>query len=132
MVSYRHKFRFYLDENFPVPTGKFLRALGHTVLEGLKILKKPGLSDSRHLSEATKREAILLSFDRDFWVDPKHRGKIAKSHGIILISATDTKSKTSEKIMKKLLKVLTKNQIKGKICCVSVDKIEFMDPDEIK
>ncbi|HLC43659.1 MAG TPA: DUF5615 family PIN-like protein [Patescibacteria group bacterium] len=86
MVSYRHKFRFYLDENFPVPAGKFLRTLGHTVFEGLKILKKPGLSDSRHLNEAIKQSAILLSYDRDFWIDPKHRRRIAKSHGVILIS----------------------------------------------
>lgn len=132
MIALRHKFKFYLDENFPVPTGKFLRTLGHTIFEGLKIVKKSGLSDSRHIKDATKLEAILVSCDRDFWVDPKHRGKIAKSCGVVLISATDTKPKTSEKIMLKLLKVLTKNQIAGKICCVSVDKIEVIDPEDIK
>lgn len=105
MTSHPPKFKFYLDENFPVPAGKFLRSLGHTVVEGIKILKKPGLSDKRHLVTSIRQKAILLAFDRDFRINPDLKEMIKKSLGVILIEATNT--------------------IKGKICCVSIDKIFF-------
>lgn len=127
MTSYPPKFKFYLDENFPVPAGKFLKSLGHNVVEGLKILGKPGLSDQRHLLASTREGAILLAFDRDFIVDEKYREMVKKSNGIILVEATDTKPETARRILKKVLKSLTKNSIKGKICRASVNKINFVD-----
>lgn len=126
MTSYPPKFKFYLDENFPVPAGKFLRSLGHTVVEGIKILKKPGLSDKRHLAASIKQRAILLAFDRDFRINPDLKEMIKESLGVILIEATDTRTETAQKILKKVLKIMkTKNTLKGKICCASIDKISF-------
>ncbi|MEK7143050.1 MAG: DUF5615 family PIN-like protein [Patescibacteria group bacterium] len=126
MTSHPPKFRFYLDENFPVPAGKFLRSLGHTVVEGIKILKKPGLSDKRHLEASAKQKAILLAFDRDFRINPDLKEMIKDSLGVILIEATDTRTETAQKILKKVLKSMkTENTIKGKICCASIDKIFF-------
>lgn len=126
MTSRPPKFKFYLDENFPVPAGKFLRSLGHNVIEGVKVLKKPGLSDEKHLKQSIKQEAILIAFDRDFIINPNLREMISKSNGVILIEATDTKTETAQKILKKILKILTQNSIKGKICCASTDKIMFV------
>lgn len=131
MTAYPHKFKFYLDENFPVPAGSFLKSLGHTVVEGLKILGQAGLSDQKHFQASIKQEAILLVFDRDFMIDPKYREMIKKSRGVILIEATDTKTETACRILRKVLKVLTENKIKGKICCASVDKIKFIDPEDL-
>ncbi|MCL5407526.1 MAG: DUF5615 family PIN-like protein [Patescibacteria group bacterium] len=131
MTTYPHKFKFYLDENFPVPAGKFLKSRGQTVVEGLKILKKPGLTDQKHLETCIKEEAILLAFDRDFIIDSKYQEMIRKSYGVILIEATDTKPKTAQRILVKVLKKLTKNSIKGKICCASIDKIKFIEPKDI-
>lgn len=131
MTTYPPKFKFYLDENFPVPAGKFLKSRGHTVVEGLKILKKPGLTDQKHLEACVKEKAILLAFDRDFRIDSKYREMIRKSQGVILIEATNTKPETAQKILVKVLKKLTKNSIKGKICCASIDKIEFIKPENV-
>jgi len=131
LTSYPPKFKFYLDENFPVPAGSFLKSLGHAVVEGLKILGKAGLSDQKHLQAGIKQEAILLAFDRDFVIDSKYREMVRKSRGVILIEATDTKTETACKILQKVLKVLTENKIKGKICCASVDKIKFINPEDI-
>jgi len=131
LISRPFKFKFYLDENFPVPAGKFLRSLGHNVLEGIKILKKSGLSDEKHLKESIRQKAILIAFDRDFFINPNLREKIRKSCGVILIEATDTKPETAQKILKKILKVLTKNLIKGKILCASIDKIKYIEPKDI-
>lgn len=125
MTSHPPKFKFYLDENFPVPAGKFLRSLGHNVIEGVKVLKKPGLSDEKHLKESIRQDAILIAFDRDFIINPNLKEMAKKSVGVILIEATDTKPETAQRILRKILKILTKNTIKGKICCASIDKIKF-------
>ena len=126
MTSHPPKFKFYLDENFPVPAGKFLRSLGHTVVEGIKVLKKPGLSDKKHLAASIRENAILLAFDRDFKINPDLKEMVKKSLGVILVEATDTRIETAQKILKKVLKIMkTKNTLKGKICCASINKISF-------
>ncbi|MFH1855282.1 MAG: DUF5615 family PIN-like protein [bacterium] len=125
MTPRQLKFKFYLDENFPVPTGKFLKSLGHNVLFGIKVLRKSGLSDFKHIAESTKQNAILLAFDRDFVINNDLVARASKSPGVILIIATDTKSSTAEMILRKIIKNLTCNGIKGKICCASIDKIEY-------
>ena len=119
------KFKFYLDENFPVPAGKFLKTLGHNVIYGIKILGAAGLSDFRHIKESTKQSAILLAFDRDFIINDDLVARVSKSPGMILIHATDTKSSTAKKILQKVLKDLTENTIKGKVCYASIDRIEY-------
>jgi hypothetical protein len=103
-----------------------LRSLGHSVIEGIKILKRPGLSDKKHLVASIKQSAILLAFDRDFKINPDLKEMIKKSLGVILVEATDTRTETAQKILKKVLKIMkTKNTLKGKICCASIDKISF-------
>lgn len=126
MTLHPPKFKFYLDENFPVPAGKFLRSLGHTVIEGIKILKRAGLSDKNHLAVSIKQNVILLAFDRDFRINPDLKEMIKESSGVILIEATDTKTEIAQRILKKVLKKMkTKNTLKSKICCASIDKISF-------
>jgi predicted nuclease of predicted toxin-antitoxin system len=128
LVSRPRKFKFYLDENLPVPAGNFLRSLGHNVIEGLKILKREGATDLKHLKESTKQDAILLAYDRDFKVDSKYQEMIRKSPGVILVEATNTKTDTTKNILIKILKSLTINQIKGKVLCASNDKLTYIDP----
>ncbi len=93
---------------------------------GIKILKKAGLSDFEHIRESTKQNAILLAFDRDFIINIDLVARVSRSPGMILIRATDTKSFTAEKVLKKVLKDLTENAIKGKVCYASVEKIEYI------
>lgn len=127
MTSHPPKFKFYLDENFPVPAGQFLRSLGHTVVEGIKVLKKAGLSDMKHLAASIKQGAILLAFDRDFKINSDLSGMAKGSLGVILVEATDTKTETAQKILKKVLKIMkSENTLKGKICRASIDKISFL------
>lgn len=126
MTPRQPKFKFYLDENFPVPAGKFLKRLGHNVVYGIKILGEAGLSDFKHIKESTKQNAILLAFDRDFVINKDLVARATKSSGVMLIIVADTKPSTAEKILRKILKNLTENAIKGKICHASVDKIEYI------
>ena len=100
--------------------------MGHNVVFGIKILGRAGLSDFKHAKESTKQDAILLAFDRDFIINDDLAAKISQSPGMILISAADTKTTTAEKILRKVLKNLTKNAIKGKICYASIDKIKYI------
>ena len=109
-----------------------MKSLGHNVVSGIKILRKAGLSDQKHLQACIKQEAILLAFDRDFMIDTKYSEMVARSCGIILIEATDTKSETAKKILQKVLKDITENKIKGRICCASIDKVKYIKSDEIK
>lgn len=103
-----------------------MRTLGHTVVEGIKILKKPGLSDKKHLVASVRQNAILLAFDRDFRINPDLKEMIKESLGVILVEATDTRTETAQKILKKVLKIMkTQNTLKGKICCASIDKMFF-------
>lgn len=125
MAPRPRKYTFYLDENFPIPAGKFLRTLGHTVYEGLKVLGKAGKPDYQHLKASTKMGAILLSFDRDFVINLDLKEKIQRSPGVILVEATDTRPQTAKRVLYKVLKVITRRSIEGKICRASIDRIKI-------
>lgn len=120
------KYSFYLDENFPLPAGLFLRKLGHSVYEGLKILKKPGLPDYKHLDAAKKLGAIVVSFDRDFVVNRDLKEKVKNAPGLILVEAADTKSETAQRILLKVLKSIAHKSMTGRICRASIDKVTFL------
>lgn len=119
-----HKFRFYLDENFPVPAGKFLKTLGHNVLFAVN-RRKRGLSDLRQMKYIVKDRRILMAWDRDFVCDEKYKRLIEKSPGILLLNTSSPNSEKAIIILKKSLKKITPRKINGKICLASIDKIKF-------
>ncbi len=55
---------FVADENFPLPSVRALRRLGHDVLSIQESFS--GLSDREVLRLAVREQRILLTFDRDF------------------------------------------------------------------
>lgn len=121
-----HKYKFYLDENFPVPAGKFLKSKGHHVEFGIDVFKKSGVSDLKHLKMSISKGAILLAFDKDFLVNVIYKRQVEKSPGVVLVEACDSKTETAIKILKKLLKELSENKIRGKICRASINKIKYL------
>lgn len=48
------KYLFRLDENFPVPAGKFLKSLGHNVKHSVDTEAERGISDIKQLQLANK------------------------------------------------------------------------------
>lgn len=124
-----YKFRFYIDENFPVPAGKFLKSLGHNVYFVVYDKIGRGKTDLWHLKQTIKEKRILLGLDRDFQHFKILANLVRKSSGIIFISSSDLKSEKIIPILKKLLNTLTENKICGKICIASVDKIKYIKPN---
>ena len=120
------KFRFYLDENFPLPAGKFLKSLGHNVEYAVNKRTKKSLSDLAQIKYATKNNRIIIARDKDFVSDKTLAQIISSGPGILLTKSTNPNSKNQIMILKKVLKILMINQIKGKICLVSKDKIKFV------
>lgn len=121
------KFRFYLDENFPVPAGKFLKSKGHNVLHVTSKNKFRGLSDFEQIRHASKDKRILMALDKDFKTNANLSAKIKKSPGVILITSSDPNSEKIISILKHLLSEISSVRIKGKICRISIDKYEIKE-----
>lgn len=123
-MSPRHvKFRFYVDENFPYPAGKFLKSLDHNVQ-----ITKPtskDITDLNQIKTAIKEERILASLDKDFKINASLLELIGKSPGVILIESSDPRSEKIISIFARHLKSLSRKKLKGKVCRLSIDKIIF-------
>ena len=117
------RLKLYLDENFPVPAGMFLKENRHSVKFTEKFSK--GKPDIYQVKAATKQKRILVSLDKDFKINESLTGVINKSFGVILIVCSQTDSENIIRILKKQMNFLNPKLIKGKVCRVSFDKIDF-------
>jgi predicted nuclease of predicted toxin-antitoxin system len=126
-----NKFRFYLDENFPVPSGKFLKNLGHNVVHVVDNKITRSLSDSNQIKRAIKQNRIFLALDRDFLTNKSLHALISKSPGVILIKSSDPNFQKINEIIGKLIKKFTKKSVEGMICISSTEKTEFINPLEL-
>lgn len=128
MTSKLPRLRFYLDENFPVPAGKFLCSMCQNVKHVINTRSARERSDEWQLKYAAKNKRIFIALDRDF----KHRKSlqelIIKSPGLILIKSSNPQTDKIIQILKKVQREITKNKIKGKICLASMDKLKFDKP----
>lgn len=120
------KFKFYLDENFPSPVGWYLSSLGHTILYANKAAGKEGDSDYNQIRKSTKERAIFLTIDRDFVIDGDLKRWANESYGVVLFHATDSKPKTIRILADKVIKYISKQAPKGKICVASKEKIKYV------
>lgn len=120
------KFKFYLDENFPAPAGKFLNKLGHNVKYVVKDKIARAKSDIWQIKYATKLKRIFVAVDKDFKHIDSLKELIFKSSGMILIKSADPKSDKIIEIFKKLLKEFSENKILGKLCIASISQIKYI------
>lgn len=74
---------FLLDENFTVSAVEFLTGKGHVALKVLDF-GEPGLADREIFALAQKKQAVLLTTDRDFFHTIPHL--FASHHGVIVIA----------------------------------------------
>ena len=119
------KFAFYLDENFPEAAGKFFSDHGHRVYDGKRMLGF-GQSDIAQLTAAIRRKAILVSFDKDFFVDDDLRARVSVSPGVILMQSARANLNDLRIIIARVLKDATPNMFSGKVCSASIDRISFL------
>ena len=132
MVKRVNKYRFYLDENFPVPSGKFLKNLGHNVLHVVDNKSTRSLSDLSQIKNAHKQKRIFLALDRDFLSNKSLHIQISRGPGVILVRSSDPNHKKINEIMSKLIKQFSSKTVSGMICVASIEKIEFIDPLSIQ
>lgn len=124
-MSPKHvRLNLYLDENFPVPAGMFLKSEHQSVL--LTNKKNKGLSDEDQIKIAIKEKRILVSLDKDFKINDNLIGLIKKSPGVILICCTLTDSESVISIFKKYLNSINDKEINGNICRISIDKYDII------
>jgi hypothetical protein len=97
------------------------------VIRGVAALGKQGLPDYKHLEESTKQRAILIGFDRDFIINSDLKEKARTSFGVVLIESSTANADVIRRILEKVLKFISKNSIRGRICRASVDKIEIIN-----
>ena len=126
MSPRRVRLKLYLDENFPVPAGMFLRSEHQSVL--LTNKKNKGLSDEDQIRTATKEERILVSLDKDFKINDNLIGLIKKSPGVLLVCCTLTDSESVINIFKKHLHAINSEKLNGSICRISIDKYDIIKP----
>lgn len=117
------RLRLYLDENFPVPAGMFLKGEHQSVIFTKK--KDKGSSDEDQIKIAAKEKRILVSLDKDFKVNDNLKGLILKSPGVILINCSQTDSKNIINVFKKYLNLINAKEIKGNVCRISINKFEI-------
>lgn len=87
--------------------------------------KDKGVSDEIQIKIAIKERRILVSLDKDFKVNDNLKGLVRKSLGVILVSYSQTDSENIINIFRKNLSSINTNEIKGKICRISIDKYEI-------
>lgn len=126
-----NKFRFYLDENFPVPSGKFLKGLGHNVAHVVDSKTTRSLSDLNQMKRAIKQRRIFVALDRDFLTNKSLHTLICKSPGVILIKSSDPNFQKINEIMARLVNKFTEKSVEGMICISSIEKTEFINPSEL-
>lgn len=126
------KFRFYLDENFPVPAGKFLKSLGHNVKEVVNCPELRNLTDLAQLKIARKNKRIFIALDKDFATNEELFGVIESGPGVILIGSSDPNPEKVKMILSKVFKKLSVNVISGKILSATIDKTEIQNPQFLK
>lgn len=120
------KFRFYLDENFPAPAGKFLESKGHNVECVVDRKDLRSKSDLFHIRQAKKEERILAALDKDFRSDKSLSSAVARGNGVLLISSADPSSDCVIAVLKKVIKSGILKNIVGSVCLASADKIELI------
>lgn len=77
--------RILADENFPAPSIRALRAVGHDVLAVAEVM--PHATDHEILERASSEQRLLITFDRDFG-EMAVRGGLRAPAGIILLRFT--------------------------------------------
>lgn len=121
-----NKFRFYLDENFPAPARKFLKSKGHNVAQVIDLEEIRSKSDFAQVEIAVKNKRILVTLDKDFMADESMGNLIKQSCGVLLIRSADPNSDKVISILKKILRSSHLNNLTGKICIASIDKISII------
>lgn len=80
-------FSFYSNENFALALVKMLRGLGHTVITSYDAGQaNKGIPDDEVLSYATRNKLILITFNRDDFIE-LHRSGL--EHTRIIVCKTD-------------------------------------------
>ncbi len=115
------KYSFYCDENFPVPSMKYLKQKGFKVTH-CNDLGNLNKSDIWQIKYARKEKSILLTHDFDF-VSFKNKGISLKNTGIILFNSADPLN--TNKLIDKLIKYILKTnlQLMEEVTSVSTTQI---------
>lgn len=101
------KYSFYCDENFPIPSMRYMKKRGFKVTHCIEI-NNLNKSDIWQINFARKEKAILLTNDFDF-ISFKDKGINLKDTGIILLNSA--KPLNTNKLIDKLIKYILKNDI---------------------
>jgi len=87
---------FFIDENIPKSTGKYLESHGHSVYD-IRATSDEGAEDAVIFEMAQKEKAIFITTDRDFFHTIPY---LFKSHfGIIVIALSQpNRNRITEKL----------------------------------
>jgi len=121
LKNLREKYSFYCDENFPVPSMKYMKKRGFKVVHCID-LNNLNKSDIWQINFARKEKSILLTNDFDF-ISFKDKGINLEDTGIILFNSA--KPLDTNKLIDKLIKYILKNdiQLSGQTTTVSPTQI---------
>lgn len=128
MPSKKIRLQLYADENFPVGSVKFLKALGISIVHAYSknYIQK---SDLFHLKVSQSLNRILITRDRDF----NYNWTTLKNHpGVILISPGNQTSDAINQVCSKSFKKITPNFISESLVRISNDKIIRNKKGQIK
>lgn len=99
--------KFLIDENVGKSVAYFLNQFGHTSFRVKKI--SPGAEDVDVLELALKKEAILITLDKDFGELIFRQGKV--HGGVIFLRVEDQASSGIQKALSWFLAIYSQDQI---------------------
>ena len=98
------KYSFYCDENFPIPSMRYMKRRGFKVMH-CNEMGNLNKTDKWQIAFAKKSRSILLTNDFDF-VSFKHKGLSLKNTGIVLFNSENplNTNKLIDRLIKQILK----------------------------
>jgi len=98
---------FFLDENFPKSSYRYLKSIGHKI-EDIRTTSQEGISDKEIFDLAQESKSVFLTTDRDFFHTIPHL--FPKHFGVVVIAL---KQPNRESILEKLKWVVANFDLKN-------------------
>ncbi len=105
--------RFLLDENVPIPVGRFLQEQGYDVLI-VRHSPLTGSSDEELWRQAVQDQRVIVTHDRHFPL----QGRIGLPAGVILIRPYDNRPAAIESLFRGFWSAVSPEEIEGRVISV--------------
>jgi predicted nuclease of predicted toxin-antitoxin system len=120
--------KFLADENVYAPIIRYLRSVGHEVLD-IRETPHSGASDDEIFRKAVEEKLTILTMDKDFV--RMLRFPPDQCHGIIVVKLYKMSVDETTEIFKRCFESLSHDDIAGKLFIITRDGVRTRTPKRI-